>query len=93
MSSQETAFELSMLEKYDAELLIGQVSYQQKADIFNYQNGYDDSIKLSSQTQSSASKDERYTCVYVVKVIVTGCRTLIHMYMYHIVFFVQKSVR
>ena len=64
MSSQETAFELSMLEKYDAELLIGQVSYQQKADIYNYQNGFDDFIKLSSQTQPAHQKKKGiHACV------------------------------
>lgn len=40
LSSQETAFETALLKKFDAELLIGQVSYKQKADIFNYINGY-----------------------------------------------------
>lgn len=40
LSSQETAFETALLKKFDAELLIGQVSYKQKADIFNHINGY-----------------------------------------------------
>ena len=34
ISSQETAFELNFPRKFDAELLIGQVSYSQKADIY-----------------------------------------------------------
>lgn len=42
VSSQETAFEMSFLEKYDTELLIGILSYKQKADIYNCQNGYDE---------------------------------------------------
>ena len=29
-----------MLRKFDTELLIGQVSYNQKAEIYNYSNGY-----------------------------------------------------
>ncbi len=40
MSSSETAFELGMLMKFDAELLLGQISYNQKADIYNYCNRY-----------------------------------------------------
>ena len=38
VSSQESAFEIAMLQKFDAELLIGQISYKQKADIFNLVN-------------------------------------------------------
>lgn len=41
ISSQETGFELLMLKNFDAELLIGQISYKQKADIYNVTNGYD----------------------------------------------------
>jgi len=33
VSSSETAFELCMLRKFDAELLLGQMSYSQKAEI------------------------------------------------------------
>uniref|UniRef100_A0A1X7TCX0 CxC5 like cysteine cluster associated with KDZ domain-containing protein n=1 Tax=Amphimedon queenslandica TaxID=400682 RepID=A0A1X7TCX0_AMPQE len=33
ISSQETGFELKMLQHFDTELLIGQLSYKQKADI------------------------------------------------------------
>lgn len=40
LSTSETAFEMTFLSKYDGELLLGQISYSQKADIFNHQNGY-----------------------------------------------------
>lgn len=40
ISSSETAFEMSFLTKFDAEVLIGQMSYKQKADIYNYIHGY-----------------------------------------------------
>ena len=40
ISSSETAFDLRMLRKFDAELLLGQVSYSQKSEIYNYSNGY-----------------------------------------------------
>ena len=45
ISTQETGFELSMLKKFDVELLIGQMSYKQKATIYNITNGYDDTKK------------------------------------------------
>ena len=41
VSSRETGFEMSLLEKFDAELLLGQVSYNQRADIYNYYHGYE----------------------------------------------------
>lgn len=40
VSTQRTVFKLSMLKKFDVELLIGQLSYKQKADIYNYAHGY-----------------------------------------------------
>lgn len=54
LSSQETGFEVSMLTKFDTELLIGQVSYKQKAEIYNICNGYDAVRKeRKNQTQPS----------------------------------------
>ena len=41
VSSSETAFEVKMLVKFDAELLLGQISYKQKADIYNYSHSYE----------------------------------------------------
>ena len=51
LSSQETGFELSMLEKFDAELLIGIVSYKQKAEIYNVCNHYDTAKETKQQSQ------------------------------------------
>ena len=51
ISSQETGFETLMLKNYDAELLIGQLSYKQKADIYNVTNGYDVTKKMTSTSQ------------------------------------------
>ncbi len=48
LSSQETGFEMSMLRKFDVELLIGQISYKQKADIYNVSKGYDTTKKQCS---------------------------------------------
>lgn len=39
ISSQETGFEMTLLKNFDVELLIGQVSYKQRADIYNVCNG------------------------------------------------------
>ena len=59
LSSQETGIELSMLQKFDVELLIGQVSYKQKADIYNIYNGYDTTIKkCTKQVSESAQVSE-----------------------------------
>lgn len=53
VSSQETAFETSFLKKMDADLLIGQLSYRQKADIYNYYNGYHNFKKQHSKLDAS----------------------------------------
>ena len=51
VSSQEIEFELEMLQRFDVELLVGQISYQQKADIYNISNGYDTTKKYCSATK------------------------------------------
>ena len=53
LSSQETGFELQMLQKLDAELLFGQNSYQQKADIY-ISNGYDTTKKYCATTKEKS---------------------------------------
>jgi cellobiose-specific phosphotransferase system component IIB len=42
MSSNETVFSMEFLRRFDIELLVGQVSYKQQADIYNLIHGYDD---------------------------------------------------
>jgi len=51
ISSQETGFETSMLKRFDAELLLGQISYKQRADIYNVYNSYDITKKYSSSVK------------------------------------------
>ena len=64
VSSQETAFEQKMLFNFDHELLIGQINYKQKAEIYNAIHGYGcikkqcSSLKLTTNAQNS-----RYTPV------------------------------
>ena len=41
VSTRETGFEVALLKLFDVEILIGQLSYKQKADIYNYHHGYD----------------------------------------------------
>ena len=55
VSSQETGFEMKILKQFDVELLIGQVTYKQKADIYNIVNGYDSTRKVSSTLQLEES--------------------------------------
>jgi hypothetical protein len=51
VSTSETAIEMMMLRKFDAELF-GHLSYKQKADIYNYQRNYDTCSKLCSALAS-----------------------------------------
>jgi len=41
VSSRETVFETKMLIQLDAEVLIGVMSYKQRAEIYNYTHGYE----------------------------------------------------
>ena len=41
MSSRETAFDMELLNRFDVNILIGQISYRQAADIYNYYHGYE----------------------------------------------------
>ena len=59
VSSQETAFELSFLKKFDGELLIGQISYHQKAEIYNYNNSSYHAKKKSWACQSTPALHAR----------------------------------
>lgn len=45
MSSTATAFETKMLHRLTAEMLLGQISYRQKAEIYNYSHNYDYTTK------------------------------------------------
>ncbi len=45
VSTNMTAFEINFLERFDFELLIGEISYKQKAEIYNCINGFDDAKK------------------------------------------------
>lgn len=50
ISSQETVLEMTILMKLDAEVLIGVMSYNQRADIYNYLHGYDGTNPIQGQS-------------------------------------------
>lgn len=56
VSSQETVFE-SLFLKMDADILIGQVSYCQKANIYNYFHGYYKNKKQHSKKKSQNGEE------------------------------------
>ena len=41
ISSRETVFSISLLNRFNAEILLGQMSFKQCADVYNHINGYD----------------------------------------------------
>jgi hypothetical protein len=47
LSSHMTAFQTKVLSNLTAEMLLGQISYRQRADIYNYIHGYDQTKKQS----------------------------------------------
>ncbi len=50
ISTRETGFQTSLLQRFDIEILIGQLSYKQRSDIYNLQHGYDKAKKTSRTT-------------------------------------------
>ena len=42
LSSGKTAFDMKLLSKFEVEILLGKLSFKEKADIFNEVNGYSD---------------------------------------------------
>lgn len=56
VSTRETAFETSMLEQFDVEILVGQLSYMQRSDIYNIKRGYMIKQKRKSMQQNNQGK-------------------------------------
>ena len=48
ISSRDTAFSLDILTQLDANLMIGQISFKQQADIYNYTHGYTTLVEQKS---------------------------------------------
>ena len=57
VSTSKTCFSMAFLEKFDAELLLGQVSYKQKCDIYNYYHKYEVTKKCSIKASQALSHD------------------------------------
>lgn len=75
VSTHKTGFSLSFLRKFDAELLLGQMSYNQKSDIYNFYHKYEKIEKKLSSGSTKKAKDleddvERYTYVLKESIIV-----------------------
>lgn len=57
VSTAKTAFSLSFLDRFEAELLLGQVSFNQKSAIYNYYNNYEQ-VKKKTSAESNSSDDD-----------------------------------
>ena len=60
ISTQMTGFEIQLLKRLDAEILIGQITYNQSCDIYNHVHRYGVS---NDQTSGSDHHHERYVNV------------------------------
>ena len=58
---------MDMLKHFDVELLIGQLSYKQKADIYNVSNGYDTTKKKCSTIEKEKEVHKQPPHGYVLK--------------------------
>ena len=56
VSSQQTAFSMRLLVTFDADLLIGQVSYKQRAEMYNYVHGYEHAITTHATPSEDTSR-------------------------------------
>ena len=78
ISTSMTAFATSFMEQFDADLLLGQIAYKQKADIYNYYHKYEQveksqtmrhvpsSIGDKDDSDSSHTDPQRYHIVAAV---------------------------
>lgn len=58
LSTHQTAFKMHFLKSYDVELLVGQISYNQKASIYNAIHGYDRNVKKSRNFENMTTEPE-----------------------------------
>lgn len=66
LSSHMTAFQTKLLWSLSAEILLGQISYKQKSEIYNYTHGYDSITKAGPKTCLSSHEDDRYIAQMVM---------------------------
>ena len=79
MSTRETAVEMSFLRQLDAEILIGQLSYKQRAEIYNYKHGHDKAkkrIRLNAEAKKLQAEwvflIVQHILYYIVKSMLYG---------------------
>lgn len=60
LSTHMTAFQTKLLHSLSAEILLGQISYKQKSEIYNYTHGYDSATKKGPSTASLASSEKEW---------------------------------
>ena len=60
LSTRETAFEMAMLKKLDVEVLIGQLSYKQRSEIYNVIHNCDSAKKRGRGGEGSTQAGTRY---------------------------------
>ena len=64
---------MAFLERFDAELLLGQVSYKQKSDIYNFYNKYEKTQKkCQTMATSACDSDDDDDCRYAI-LMLTVC--------------------
>lgn len=58
ISTSKTGFSMAFLERFDAELLLGQVSYKQKSDIYNFYKYEKTQKKCQTKAMSAYDSDD-----------------------------------
>ena len=58
LSTQQTAFSTRLIKNFDAELLLGQISYHQKANIYNTIHGYNGRLMKTRSAARAREVDE-----------------------------------
>ena len=60
LSSGKTAFDINLLRKFEVEILLGKLSFKEKADIYNEVNGYDvPNTKAEDNVEEDCKKDKQ----------------------------------
>lgn len=77
MSTRETALSMDMLLRLDKEILIGQISYKQRADIYNAIHGY---------SGDNSRYYKFYVCI-IPYVILSICTFICIIMIIHVCFF------
>ena len=58
LSTQQTAFSMRFIRSFEVELLIGQLSYNQRTNIYNATHGYNRRLKKTSRSKKGREEYE-----------------------------------